>query len=99
MPRRQYTPEYKKRAIQLCLEPGRTIAGIARDLGIPENNLQRWRKTCAVIDPSKEEGGPDGLSAQKRIKELERELTWTREERDILKKTIGIFSRSKRDTP
>lgn len=99
MSRRQYTTEYKNQAVELCNEPGRTIASVARDLGIPENNLQRWRKTFAPPDTPKAHDEADLAAAQKRIKELERELARIRTEHDILKKTIAIFSQHKRDTP
>jgi len=42
--RRQYDREYKREAVRLSYERGRTVAGVARDLGINENNLWRWRK-------------------------------------------------------
>jgi transposase len=99
MSRRQYTIEFKKHAVELCQDPGRTIASVARDLDIPENNLQRWCKTYAPADTPKAHDATDLAAAQKRIKELERELHRIRTEHDILKKTIAIFSQSKRDTP
>lgn len=98
MSRRQYTAEFKKHAVELSHEPNNSIASVARDLGIPENNLQRWRKTLCVTDAAISPYGADFAQAQKRIKELEREIAWIREERDILKKTIAIFSQSKRGT-
>ena len=99
MSRRQYTTEFKKHAVELCEEPGRTIASVARDLGIPENNLQRWCKTYALPDTPKAHAEDNLAAAQQRIKELERELARLRTEHDILKKTIAIFSQHKRDTP
>lgn len=99
MSRRQYTTEFKKRAVELCDAPGRTIASVARDLDIPENNLQRWRQTSAHSDTPKERDETDIAAAQRRIKELERELNRIRTEHDILKKTIAIFSQHTRDTP
>lgn len=99
MSRRQYTFEYKKHAAELCQEPGRTIASVARDLGIPENTLQRWCKTSASSNAPKTRDTTDLAAAQQRIKELERELHRVRTEHDILKKTIAIFSQRTRDTP
>jgi transposase len=95
MTRRQYTDEYKQHAVQLSYQPGKTVAGVARDLGIPENNLSRWRESYTVDGtPVVRKTGTPPQELQ-RIKELERELAKVSEERDILKKTIGIFSRSK----
>ena len=99
MSRRQYTTEFKKHAVELCKEPGRTIASVARDLAIPENNLQRWCKTYAPPTTPAAHAADDLAAAQQRIKELERELARIRTEHDILKKTIAIFSQHKRNMP
>ena len=99
MSRRQYTTEFKKHAVELCKEPGRTIAGVARDLAIPENNLQRWCKTYAPSTTLAAHAADDLTAAQQRIKELEGELARIRTEHDILKKTIAIFSQHKRNMP
>ncbi|MGD9729642.1 MAG: transposase [Nitrospiraceae bacterium] len=42
-PRRQYTDEFKQEAVRLVREAGRPIAQVARDLGIAERMLYRWR--------------------------------------------------------
>jgi transposase len=92
MSRRQYTTEYKKRAVALSHEPGNTVAGVAKDLGIAENNLWRWREQYPLVDgkmgPKKGTLTPE----QEEIRRLNRALADMTEERDILKKTIGIFS-------
>lgn len=37
--RRQYDEEFRREAVRLTYEPDRTAAGVARDLGMNENNL------------------------------------------------------------
>jgi transposase-like protein len=39
--RRSYDAEFKKNAVLLCDEQGRTVAGVAESLGIPKNVLYR----------------------------------------------------------
>jgi len=97
--RRQYTQEYKQRAVALSYEPGRSVASVARDLGIPENNLWRWREQYPFANGTVSEKLSERTPEQERIKALERELAKVKEERDILKKAIAIFSRTKSDTP
>ena len=41
--RRRYDREFKVEAVRLSLEPGRSLAGVARDLGVSENLLHAWR--------------------------------------------------------
>ena len=40
--RRQYDRDFKREAVRLSYEPGRTVASVARDLGVCENSLWRW---------------------------------------------------------
>ena len=41
--RRQFTDEFKSEAVRLIRESGRPVAQVARDLGISDNVLYRWR--------------------------------------------------------
>lgn len=42
--RRSYTEEYKREAVRLLESKKKSAAQIARDLGITDKNLYRWRK-------------------------------------------------------
>jgi len=42
MERKQYTSEYKQRAVELVLSSGKKTSEFARDLGINSNILNRW---------------------------------------------------------
>ena len=96
--RRQYTQEYKQHAVAMSYEPGRSVASVARDLGIPENNLWRWREQYPFTNGTVSATPSGRTPEQERITALERELAKVKEERDILKKAIAIFSRTKSDT-
>jgi transposase len=88
--RRQYDEEFKREAVRLTYEAGRTVAGVARDLGMNENNLWRWRKQFGR--PGRE-GNRAGGSVDDEVKRLRRQLARVTEERDILKKALAVFSR------
>ncbi len=40
--RREFGPEYKDEAVKLVINTGRTVAVVARELGIQESTLGRW---------------------------------------------------------
>ena len=40
--RKSYTPEYRREAAHLVIDTGRTIAAVARELGLGEQLLGRW---------------------------------------------------------
>ncbi len=42
--RKSYTEEFKREAVRLMESSGKPVAQLARDLGINDNNLYRWRE-------------------------------------------------------
>jgi transposase len=39
-----YTPEFKREAVRLAQTSGKSIAQVARDLGISDTSIHQWRK-------------------------------------------------------
>ena len=93
--RRQYTREFKLEALRLLETSGKSAAQIERDLGIGSGNLWRWKRKLAQ-DGNQAFPGHGRLTVeQERIRQLERENEILRQERDILKKAVAIFSHPK----
>jgi transposase len=93
---RTYTEEFKLEALELLKSSGKTSRQIERDLGITPGLLVRWRDRYQVISKEAEQAHlelSDMEAARREIKRLERRLAEVEEEREILKKTINIFSR------
>ena len=93
---RTYTEEFKLEALELLKSSGKSARQIERDLGITPGLLVKWRDRYQVITQGVEQVHlePSDLEAAKReIKRLRRQLAEVEEEREILKKTINIFSR------
>ncbi|KAA8994542.1 transposase [Affinibrenneria salicis] len=44
MSRQQYTPEFRRRAIALLPESGKSVARMAQEPDIKENTLYNWKK-------------------------------------------------------
>jgi transposase len=90
-PRRRFDLQFKLDAVRLMSEGGRTVAQVARDLGISGSLLRRWRERFGE-HPAK----GNGTAASADNAELEkalRELALVKEEREILKKALAVFSR------
>jgi transposase len=68
------------------------IAEIARDLGINDNNLYRWRGVYGSQPQANINGSMGEMETE--LKRLRRENEVLRRERDILKKAMSIVSRS-----
>lgn len=83
-----YSSAFKSEAVELVFQETDSLAGVAKRLGISESALRQWvkkaRKTgklAKVSDPLEEE-----------LRTVKKELERTRQERDIIKKTLGYFA-------
>ncbi|MDM8536576.1 transposase [Desulfobacterales bacterium HSG17] len=95
--RRKYDRDFKKNAVLLCIEPGRSVSEVAENLGIGKDLLYRWRREYHNSNgrPAFPGNGIEALTdEQKRIRALEKKLRDTEMERDTLKKAMAIFSRA-----
>lgn len=94
--KRQYSDEFKKDAIRLLETSGKKLSEIERELGIPHGLLRKWQQRFQVdpVNDKLELSEVQQLRAQ--LREAKRELEIVRIERDILKKTVGIFSKDAR---
>jgi|SRR5215207_8357367 transposase len=95
---RKYTEEFKLEALELLKTSGKSAGQIERDLGITPGLLVKWRDRYQVISKGEEQThleASDMEAAKREIKRLRRLLANAEEEREILKKTINIFSRKK----
>ena len=91
--RRSYSREFKEEAVRLAEEPGRSGHQVALELGISPSVLNRWRKQLAAKG-SEAFPGKGRLSAQEEeVRGLAKELARVKEEREILKKALAIFSK------
>lgn len=91
---RTFTKEFKLEAVQLVKSSHKPLAQIARDLGIADSTLHHWRH---LFDSAGEQAFPGSghqTAEAEEIRRLKREVETLRQERDILKKALGIFSRS-----
>lgn len=97
--RRIYTREFKQEAVDLVTRSGKTMAEVERDLGLSKGLLKQW-VSDAKRDGEQAFPGKGRLKADdEHVRRLERELAHVKEERDILKKAIAIFSQpTKRST-
>ena len=94
--RRQFDRAFKVEAVRLVTDEGRPVAAVARDLGIGENLLHRWKHQFTDHQEQAFVGTGNLSSEQMELRRLQRENADLREERDILKKAISVFSDRKR---
>ena len=93
--RRSFSREFKVEAVRQVLETDASIGHVSRALDMDNSVLSRWvrqyQEDAAQAFPGKGHQ-PD---EQEELRRLRRELADVREERDILKKAVAIFSERK----
>ena len=94
--RRQFDRAFKVEAVRLITDEHRPVAAVARDLGIGENLLHRWKQQFTDQQGDAFVGTGNLSAEQTELRRLRRELTDVTEERDILKKAISVFSDRKK---
>jgi transposase len=89
-----YTDEYKQEALQLWRGSGRSAAKVAAELGIRPPLLYRWARSERLPATS-----APGQKRLRSVEELEAEIRRLRvenakllEQREVLKKSLGILS-------
>jgi len=92
--RANYTEQYKQEALELWRASGRSAARVAAELGIRPPLLYRWANTARKPDSDK-----TGSKPRRSVEQLEAENQWLRhenakllEQREVLKKSLGILS-------
>jgi transposase len=86
--RRKYDPEFRKGAVQIVRETGKSIAEVARDLDIHPGTLGNW-----VAKDRIERGEAEGLTVDERteLNRLRKEVAELRMERDVLKRSVVLW--------
>ena len=90
--RRTYSREFKLEALRLVETSGKSVRQIERDLGIGKGCLYRWRDKFEAEGQQAFPGQGRLTPEQEELRRLKRENEILRQERDILKKAVAIFS-------
>ena len=89
--RRKYDKQFKIDAVKLLDTSGKTGTEVAKDLGIRQDLISRWKRELSEQDRSSFTG--QGNPRNEEIARLKRENANLKVEREILKKALAIFSR------
>ena len=94
--RRKYDREFKLEAVRLATKGDRRATEVARDLGIHPNLLYSWKGQLSADQDHAFPGQGRLKPEAEEMRQLKRELSGVKEEREILKKALAIFSRTPR---
>jgi len=91
---KQHTEEFKAEAVELVERSGKSVPEIAEELGINARTLYHWMESHKAKPFAEVEGKASDVATEN--KRLRRELERVRQERDILKKAMGVFAKDSR---
>ena len=89
---KSYDKEFKLRAVKLYLRSGRRVRQLSSELGVAQSTLSEWVKEYKFSGKEGFPGKGHVRPCDEELVKLRKELAIVREERDILKKAVGIFS-------
>jgi transposase len=95
--RARYSKEFKIKAVELSNQNG-NIRQVSEELKVNHETLRLWRKAYKEGKLKLDDGVPEKQKSKEEIElaHLRKELYEVKLERDILKKAVGIFSKSDR---
>ena len=84
----KFPPEFRRDAVAMVLDEGRSIADVGRSVGVNPGTLGNWVGLERV-----ERGERDGLTVDERadLAELRAENAQLRMERDLLKRSLAFW--------
>ncbi len=87
-PRSKFSDRFKRDAVEIVRTSDRSIAEVARELGIYDSSLGTWVRQDRV-----DRGERDGVSSndKDRLSELERDNARLRMERELLKRAVAFW--------
>ena len=95
---KKYSKEFKLEAIRMYENGDRTITEVEQALGITAGLLWKWKENLKN-QPQKEEAFPGNgrlTDTEARIRQLERENALLKEDKEILKKVLTMYSKDGR---
>jgi len=93
--RRKYSKEFKLETIRMFENGERSLAEIERELGITKGLIWKWRESLEK-QTKKEEAFPGNgklTETEARIRQLERENALLKQDKEILKKVLVMYSK------
>lgn len=90
---KQYTKEFKLEAIRLADESDKPVAQIARELGIRQNQIYKWKKAFEASGDKAFQGSGRPAGSDPEKEKLRKDLAAAKEEIALLKKAAAYFAK------
>ena len=92
--RREFSREFREEAVKLVIEGSRSIAGVARELGVKEGTLRNWVTRRRIAHAG--EQPPLTMPERARLEQLEKDNRELRMKAEFLGKAAAFFAQEYR---
>ena len=86
----RYDEGFQRSTVEHWMLSGQSARQVAQELGLNVQSLQKWKQKFKALPAGQVAGTLEALQAENR--RLQKELHRVAQQRDILKKTLGIIS-------
>lgn len=91
--RKRFSAEFKREAVRLMRDSGKSVAVVARELGVPRNRLYKWHSDAEKKPDAAFSGSGRRPEQEAELARLRRENERLKEENIILKKAAACFAK------
>jgi transposase len=91
--RKKFDASFKREAVRLSESSGKRDRTLEKELGLYQGALRHWREELKADSEHAFPGTGHLKPLEEETRRLQRENAILREERDILKKAVAIFSK------
>jgi transposase len=96
---KRYDESFKRQVVEMVVDGDRSVLEVAKELGVSDYSIYQWKKKYFSVPGSRKAGGKaaaNGLpqsveELQKLVGEQQRQIDYLRQQREVLKKTLGII--------
>lgn len=92
--RRRFTDEYKQEAVSFVIDGGRSVAEVARNIGVHEMTLGKWVKKAR--DEGRDASRPLEVSEREELERLREENAYLKMQAEFAKKVATWFANDQR---
>src|SRR5260370_20781295 len=98
---KRYDESFKRQVVEMVVHGDRSVLEVAKELGVSDYWIYQWKKKYFSAPGSSKAGGEKAAAAnglpesveelQKLVREQQRQIDYLRQQRDVLKQTLGII--------
>jgi transposase len=100
---RKFDDAFRRRAVEMVVEDGRSVAQVAQELGVSQYSIYEWKRKFFPM--SRGEGESEKISAEpasaeevaalrRLVREQANKIEYLTQQREVLKKSLGIVCES-----